>query len=95
MLDPGGRGLGRAAVVPERATPRGETEPNPAAAAAPLAAERPGLPPVSTVAEAAKYLRVNPKTLYAEIAAGRIRAIRFGRSVRIPRAVLEALCAGK
>ena len=53
------------------------------------------LPPVSTVAEAAKYLRVNPKTVYAEIAAGRIRVIRLGRSVRIPRAVLEALCAGK
>ncbi|MGC4089417.1 MAG: helix-turn-helix domain-containing protein [Polyangiaceae bacterium] len=51
-------------------------------------------PPVSTVAEAAKYLRVNPKTLYAEIAAGRIHALRFGRTLRIPRAVLEALCAG-
>jgi excisionase family DNA binding protein len=53
------------------------------------------LPPVATVREAAKYLRVNPKTVYAEIAAGRIRVIRLGRSVRIPRAALEALCAGK
>jgi excisionase family DNA binding protein len=53
------------------------------------------LPPVSTVAEAAKYLRVNRKTIYAEIAAGRIRVIRLGRSVRISRDVLEALCAGK
>lgn len=78
--------------MPERATRRGETE---TAAAAPPSAERPGLPPVSTVAEAAKYLRVNRKTVYAEIAAGRIRVIRLGRSVRISRDVLEALCAGK
>jgi len=53
------------------------------------------LPAVCTVAEAAKYLRVNPKTIYSEIAAGRIRVIRLGRAVRIPRGALEALCAGK
>ena len=81
--------------MPERATARGAREPNPAAADTALPPETNSLPPVSTVAEAAKYLRVNPKTLYAEIAAGRIHVIRLGRSVRISRAVLEALCAGK
>ena len=81
--------------MPERATAQGAGQPNLATADAGVPSESGELPPVSTVAEAAKYLRVNPKTIYAEIAAGRIRVIRLGRSVRIPRAVLEALCAGK
>jgi len=81
--------------MPVRATPRDPSEPEPLTANTDLPHESKALPPVSTVAEAAKYLRVNPKTVYAEIAAGRIRVIRLGRSVRIPRAVLEALCAGK
>ena len=50
-------------------------------------------PPVLTVPEAAAFLRVNVKTVYAEITAGRIQAIRLGRTLRISRAVLEALCA--
>jgi len=81
--------------VPERATARDASEPTTAAADAGTPPESGQLPPVSTVAEAAKYLRVNRKTIYAEIAAGRIRVIRLGRSVRIARDVLEALCAGK
>jgi excisionase family DNA binding protein len=41
-----------------------------------------------TVDEAAAVLRVNVKTLYAEIAAGRFPAIRLGRAIRISRAVV-------
>jgi excisionase family DNA binding protein len=52
------------------------------------------LPEVLTVREAAAHLRVNVKTVYAEIAANRIRVIRLGRTVRVPRAVIAALCAG-
>jgi excisionase family DNA binding protein len=78
-----------------RATAQGAGEPDEATADPALHSEEGGLQPVSTVAEAAKYLRVNRKTIYAEIAAGRIRVIRLGRSVRIPREALKALCAGK
>jgi len=81
--------------VPERATARSAREQSPTETAADSHSGTSALPPISTVAEAAKYLRVNPKTIYAEIAAGRIRVIRLGRSVRIPREALEALCAGK
>lgn len=77
-------------------TKPGVTHEAPVPAEAPSAAEgNHALSAVCTVAEAAKYLRVNPKTIYGEIAAGRIRVIRLGRAVRIPRGVLEALCAGE
>jgi excisionase family DNA binding protein len=48
-----------------------------------------------TVPELAKLLRVNAKTIYAEIASGRIHAVRLGRALRIPRATIEALSDGK
>ncbi len=48
-----------------------------------------------TVPELAKLLRVNAKTIYAEVASGRIRAVRLGRALRIPRAALDALFHGK
>lgn len=37
------------------------------------------------VDEVAPYLRVDRKTLYAEIREGRFPAVRLGRTVRIPR----------
>ncbi len=46
-----------------------------------------------TVKEAADFLRVNVKTVYALIAAGRLRCVRVGRVIRIPRAALDALGA--
>lgn len=48
-----------------------------------------------TVPEFAKLLRVNAKTVYAEIAAGRIQAVRLGRALRIPRIAVEALSQQK
>lgn len=49
------------------------------------------LPEMLTVKEAAEYLRVNVKTLYADIEAKRLKAIRVGRVIRIPRSELLAL----
>lgn len=47
-----------------------------------------------TVKEAADFLRVNVKTIYAEIAAGRLRHVMLGRRIiRIPRAVLASLAS--
>jgi len=67
----------------------------PGAAALPAVDRGPTLTEVLTVAEAAALLRVNVKTIYAEIAAGRIRVVRMRRTVRIPRAVITALLTGK
>jgi len=53
-----------------------------------------GLPPFLTVKEAAVYLRLNVKTVYAAIASGALRAVRFGRTVRIPREAIIALANG-
>jgi excisionase family DNA binding protein len=50
----------------------------------------PALSGVVSVREAADRLHVNIKTIYAEITAGRFPAIRLGRAIRIPRAVLAA-----
>ena len=44
-----------------------------------------------TVKEAAALLRVNVKTIYAEIAAGHIGYVKIGRLIRIPRAVLSSM----
>jgi excisionase family DNA binding protein len=52
------------------------------------------LPPYLTVKEAAEYLRVNVKTVYAAIAARILRAVKFGRILRIPREALLALADG-
>jgi excisionase family DNA binding protein len=44
-----------------------------------------------TVREAAVLLRVNVKTVYGEIAAGRLAYVRVGRLFRIPRAVIASM----
>ena len=47
-----------------------------------------------TVKEAADLLRVNVKTIYAELASGRLRHVMLGRRIiRIPRAVLASLAS--
>jgi excisionase family DNA binding protein len=59
--------------------------------------ESPGPPPrpeteMLTVREAAAVLRVNVKTVYLEIAAGRLRHVLLGRRIiRIPRSVIASL----
>jgi excisionase family DNA binding protein len=53
------------------------------------------LPEAARVEEAAAVLNISPGLLRREIAAGRVRAIRFGRIIRVPRsAVAELLQAG-
>jgi excisionase family DNA binding protein len=46
------------------------------------------LPPFLTVKEAAAYLRLNVKTVYAMIAGNTLRAVRCRRTIRIPRDAL-------
>ncbi|MQF70493.1 helix-turn-helix domain-containing protein [SAR202 cluster bacterium AD-812-D07_MRT_10900m] len=46
---------------------------------------------VLTVGEAARLLRVSEKTLYRLISAGSFPVLRFGRAIRIPRAVIETM----
>jgi excisionase family DNA binding protein len=41
--------------------------------------------PWMTVAEMAKHLRINIKTLYSQIAQGEFPAVRMGRKILIPR----------
>lgn len=48
-------------------------------------------PAYLSVAECAALLRVNHKTIRAEIAAGRIPVVRVGRLIRIARHVLDSL----
>jgi excisionase family DNA binding protein len=49
----------------------------------------PALPPVLTVDEAARLLRVNRKTLYDAVRAGEVPGVvRVGRSIRIGREAL-------
>lgn len=53
------------------------------------------LPDVLKVEEAAALIRVDPKTLYAAIAAGTVPGVmRIGRVIRIGRAALLAWIAG-
>ena len=42
-----------------------------------------------TVKEAADFLRVNPKTIYSLIAAGKLGSVRVGRVIRIPQTALD------
>ena len=49
------------------------------------------LPPVLTVPEAAKVLRLGRNSLYQAIREGEIPVIRIGRRLLIPRARLEQL----
>lgn len=52
-------------------------------------AASPALPPVLTVDEAARLLRVNRKTLYDAVRAGEVPGVvRLGRSIRIGRDAL-------
>lgn len=44
-----------------------------------------------TVKEAAALLKVNVKTVYAEIAAGRLGYVKIGRLIRIPRTVITSM----
>ena len=44
-----------------------------------------------TVKEAAALLKVNVKTVYAEIAAGHLGYIKIGRLIRIPRTVISSM----
>lgn len=46
------------------------------------------LPLALTVDEAAKALRVGRNTVYNLVRAGRIRSVRIGRKIRIPREAL-------
>ena len=46
---------------------------------------------VLKVREVAALLRMDVKAIYAEIQAGRLKAIRVGRSLRVPRAAIAAL----
>lgn len=47
-----------------------------------------------TVAEAAQALGVNPATIYRQVKAGDLYAIRLGRRVVIPRWVVDQLLTG-
>ena len=46
-----------------------------------------------TVDEAATLLRISRRHLYELIAEGKIRAVKLGRRVIVPRSVIEALAA--
>jgi excisionase family DNA binding protein len=48
---------------------------------------------VLTVPEAAKKLRVSPRTYYAAAARGEVPAVRIGRRIVVPGAALERLLA--
>src|SRR6266545_1946757 len=52
------------------------------------------LPEVLTVREAAAILRIGRNQLYEAVARGELRALRIGRTIRIPRQALLDLLAG-
>ncbi len=56
-------------------------------------ADRRREPLLLSVPEAAAILRVSPNLLYAETAAGKVPAVRIGRTVRVPRHVVERMIA--
>ena len=59
-------------------------------------AEQVNLPEVATVPEAARYLRVNPKTVYEAIKNGDMPSQRVGRVIRLRReAILNWLEGGR
>lgn len=53
------------------------------------------LPPVITVPEYAKFVRIGRNQAYEAIRRGDIYAIRIGRSLRVPRAELERVLHGR
>ena len=46
---------------------------------------------VLTIAEVAERLRISPRTVRRQIGSGALYAVKIGRSVRVPRSVVEAL----
>jgi excisionase family DNA binding protein len=48
--------------------------------------------PLMTLAEAADFLGVGRDTMYRLVASGQLRRLKLGKSTRIARADLEALC---
>ena len=51
-------------------------------------------PPVLTVEEAAKILRIGRTAAYEAVRRGELPAIKLGRSLRVPRALLLELLGG-
>ena len=45
---------------------------------------------VMTVSEVARYLRVNPQTVYRKAKAGELPALRIGRAIRFRKEELDA-----
>jgi len=52
-------------------------------------------PPTVKVHELARDLRMSPAAVYAAIGRGEIRAVRVGRTVRVPRAERNRLIEGE
>jgi DNA binding domain, excisionase family len=50
---------------------------------------------VMTVAEARDFLRLRAQTVYELIYSGRLRAIRFGRTIRVPKVAVEEFLASE
>lgn len=50
-----------------------------------------GLPPVLTVEEAARFMRISRGAAYEAVRTHEIPSIRVGRTIRVPRAALLAL----
>jgi excisionase family DNA binding protein len=46
-----------------------------------------------TISEVARLMRLSTRTVRRAIASGKLRAVRIGRAVRVPRASLSALLA--
>ena len=44
-----------------------------------------------TIAEVAKYLNCDPRTVRSMVYSGRLRALRLGKALRIPREALDGL----
>jgi excisionase family DNA binding protein len=53
------------------------------------------VPAVMTVMEAARVLRVGRGSMYRLIAAGEVRSVRVGRSIRVPRVALVEFTEGR
>jgi excisionase family DNA binding protein len=69
-------------------------EPAVAGAQAPLGDPLARLPEMLTVKEVAAILRVGRNQLYGAVACGEVRAVRIGRTIRIPKtALLDLLTA--
>ena len=49
---------------------------------------------VLSVAEAARYLHCDRKTIYASVSKGELPALKLGRAIRISRAVLDRMLEG-